>query len=108
MLVCGDPDAPETYFAGYDKTKVSPISCPDNVAFDALGNPWIATHGNVLGSHDDAPQAGRRGARPPHGVTYAVRPGSAGRHTSVVTRVGASSRAQEVSRKDFQPVPSLR
>jgi secreted PhoX family phosphatase len=46
------PRAPETYFAGYDKTKVSPISCPDNVAFDAVGNLWIATDGNVLGSND--------------------------------------------------------
>lgn len=52
MLVCGDPAAPETYFAGYDKSKVSPISCPDNVAFDAVGNLWIATDGAVLGSHD--------------------------------------------------------
>ena len=52
FLVCGDPEAPETYFAGYDKTKVSPISCPDNVAFDAVGNLWISTDGNVLGSND--------------------------------------------------------
>ena len=52
MLVCGDPTAPETYFAGFDKTKVSPISCPDNVAFDSAGNLWIATDGNVLGSND--------------------------------------------------------
>ena len=52
MLVCGDPAAPETYFAGYDKTKVSPISCPDNVAFDSDGNLWISTDGNVLGSND--------------------------------------------------------
>ena len=52
MLVCGDPDAPETYFAGYPKQLVSPISCPDNVAFDAVGNLWIATDGAVLGSHD--------------------------------------------------------
>jgi secreted PhoX family phosphatase len=52
MLVCGDPAAPETYFAGYDKTKVSPISCPDNVAFDAVGNLWISTDGAVLGAHD--------------------------------------------------------
>jgi secreted PhoX family phosphatase len=52
MLVCGDPEAPETYFAGYDKSKVSPISCPDNVAFDATGNLWISTDGAVLGSHD--------------------------------------------------------
>ncbi|SDS61674.1 hypothetical protein SAMN04488570_2286 [Nocardioides scoriae] len=52
MLVCGDPDAPETYFAGYPKQQVSPISCPDNVAFDAVGNLWISTDGNQLGSHD--------------------------------------------------------
>ena len=52
MLVCGDPAAPETYFAGYPKDQVSPISCPDNVAFDSLGNLWISTDGNVLGSND--------------------------------------------------------
>lgn len=51
-LVCGDPNDPATYFAGYDKTKVSPISCPDNVAFDRDGNLWIATDGNQLGSND--------------------------------------------------------
>ena len=52
LLVCGDPEAPETYFGGYPKDKVSPISCPDNVAFDSVGNLWIATDGNALGSHD--------------------------------------------------------
>ena len=52
MLVCGDPAAQETYFAGYDKSQVSPISCPDNVAFDKEGNLWLATDGNVLGSND--------------------------------------------------------
>ncbi|MDN4171718.1 PhoX family phosphatase [Nocardioides sp. SOB77] len=52
MLVCGDPAAQETYFAGFDKSKVSPISCPDNVAFDSEGNLWISTDGNVLGSND--------------------------------------------------------
>ncbi|HEY3004453.1 MAG TPA: alkaline phosphatase PhoX, partial [Kribbellaceae bacterium] len=52
FLVCGDGAAQETYFGGYDKTKVSPISCPDNVTFDARGNLWIATDGNVLGSND--------------------------------------------------------
>ncbi|MGH3728701.1 MAG: PhoX family protein [Micromonosporaceae bacterium] len=51
-LVCGDPEDPSTYFAGYDKSKVSPISCPDNVAFDAYGNLWLSTDGNKLGSHD--------------------------------------------------------
>lgn len=52
MLVCGDPEAPETYFGGFDKSKVSPISCPDNVAFDDDGNLWVSTDGNVLGSND--------------------------------------------------------
>ncbi|WP_240197160.1 PhoX family protein [Nonomuraea lactucae] len=51
-LVCGDPNDPATYFAGYDKTKVSPISCPDNVAFDRAGNLWISTDGNALGTND--------------------------------------------------------
>ena len=45
LLVCGLPSNPSTYFAGYDKTKVSPISCPDNVAFDRAGNLWISTDG---------------------------------------------------------------
>jgi uncharacterized protein len=52
LLVCGDPADPRTYFAGYPKEKVSPISCPDNVAFDRNGNLWISTDGNALGSHD--------------------------------------------------------
>ncbi|WP_199509428.1 PhoX family protein [Nucisporomicrobium flavum] len=51
-IVCGDPADPSTYFAGYDKTAVSPISCPDNVAFDSAGNLWISTDGNALGSND--------------------------------------------------------
>ncbi|MEJ3748324.1 PhoX family phosphatase [Actinomycetes bacterium KLBMP 9797] len=51
-IVCGDPTDASTYFAGYDKTKVSPISCPDNVAFDGAGNLWISTDGNALGSND--------------------------------------------------------
>ena len=52
MLICGDPAAQETYFAGFPKEQVSPISCPDNVAFDAVGNLWISTDGNQLGSND--------------------------------------------------------
>jgi uncharacterized protein len=34
-----------TYFAGFDESQVSPISRPDNVAFDRLGNLWITTDG---------------------------------------------------------------
>ncbi|MBC7302085.1 MULTISPECIES: PhoX family protein [Nocardia] len=52
LLVCGDPAAADTYFAGFDKTKVSPISCPDNVTFDPYGNLWISTDGNALKSND--------------------------------------------------------
>jgi secreted PhoX family phosphatase len=52
LLVCGDPTTADTYFGGYDKSQVSPISCPDNVAFDSSGNLWIATDGNALGSND--------------------------------------------------------
>lgn len=52
FLVAGDPEDPATYFAGFPKDDVSPISCPDNVAFDPHGNLWISTDGNQLGSHD--------------------------------------------------------
>ncbi|MEU5643349.1 PhoX family protein [Streptomyces milbemycinicus] len=52
FLVCGDPADPSTYFGGFPKDQVSPISCPDNVTFDAYGNLWISTDGNALGSHD--------------------------------------------------------
>jgi len=45
LLVAGDPAVEGTYFAGYPKNKVSPISCPDNLAFDAEGNLWISTDG---------------------------------------------------------------
>lgn len=54
LLLCGDPSSPSTYFAGYPKELVSPISCPDNVAFDAAGNLWISTDGQpgTLGLDD--------------------------------------------------------
>jgi secreted PhoX family phosphatase len=52
LLLCGDPADPSTYFGGYASKDVSPISCPDNLAFDRYGNLWISTDGNALGSHD--------------------------------------------------------
>ncbi|HEX9834062.1 MAG TPA: alkaline phosphatase PhoX, partial [Mycobacterium sp.] len=52
LLVCGDPGAADTYFAGFDKNQVSPISCPDNLTFDSHGNLWVATDGNALDSND--------------------------------------------------------
>ena len=45
FLLCGDPEDPSTYFAGFDKSQVSPISCPDNLSFDRCGNLFIATDG---------------------------------------------------------------
>jgi uncharacterized protein len=46
FLLCGDPALPQgSYFAGCDPTRVSPISCPDNLDFDQRGNLWIATDG---------------------------------------------------------------
>jgi secreted PhoX family phosphatase len=54
LLLCGDPEDPSTYFAGFDKSQVSPISCPDNLAFDDHGNLWISTDGQpgTLGTND--------------------------------------------------------
>ncbi|MFC8273937.1 PhoX family protein [Streptomyces sp. NPDC057271] len=65
FLVAGDPNDPATYYAGFPKDRVSPISCPDNIAFDPYGNLWLSTDGNALGSHDGlfgvATQGERRG-----------------------------------------------
>ncbi|WP_022883749.1 PhoX family protein [Glaciibacter superstes] len=55
LLVCGDPATNNsTYFAGFPPEQVSPISCPDNVAFDSEGNLWISTDGaaGVIGYGD--------------------------------------------------------
>lgn len=52
LLVCGDPAAADAYYGGFDKSRVSPISCPDNLAFDSHGNLWISTDGNALDSND--------------------------------------------------------
>ncbi len=63
FLVAGDPSDPATYFAGFPKDKVSPISCPDNVTFDRYGNLWIATDDAKLGSHDGLFGVATRGER---------------------------------------------
>ncbi|NYH55572.1 hypothetical protein HNR06_005161 [Nocardiopsis arvandica] len=53
-LVCGNPEDADTYYAGFDKSKVMPISCPDNLSFDKDGNLWISTDGQPgsLGIND--------------------------------------------------------
>ena len=66
LLVCGDPEAPESYFSGYPKDQVSPISSPDNVAFDTEGNLWVSTDGNSLGSNDGLFKVPVRGAERGH------------------------------------------
>ena len=55
LLLCGDPSKTAyTYFAGFPKELVSPISCPDNLAFDSEGNLWISTDGapGTIGYND--------------------------------------------------------
>lgn len=69
LMVCGDPTKnASTYFAGFPADQVSPISCPDNVAFDSVGNLWISTDGapSSIGYADglfkvtlDGPERGR-------------------------------------------------
>jgi secreted PhoX family phosphatase len=44
LLICGDAASAGTYFGGYSGP-VSPISCPDNLAFDSTGHLWISTDG---------------------------------------------------------------
>lgn len=46
VLIAGLPSDPTSYYYGYDKSLVSPISCPDNVAFDSdPSHLWISTDG---------------------------------------------------------------
>jgi len=55
LLVAGDPaQNGATYFSGFPADQVSPISCPDNVAFDSVGNLWISTDGQpgTIGYND--------------------------------------------------------
>lgn len=50
LMVCGDPAQGDvTYFSGFPADQVSPISCPDNLAFDSVGNLWISTDGAPAG-----------------------------------------------------------
>ena len=46
LIVAGDPSVDgSAYFSGFPADRVSPISCPDNLAFDQEGNLWISTDG---------------------------------------------------------------
>lgn len=69
LLVAGDPaQNSSTYFSGFPIDQVSPISCPDNLAFDSQGNLWISTDGqpSTIGYNDglfrvalEGPERGR-------------------------------------------------
>ncbi|GAA4767802.1 PhoX family protein [Microbacterium gilvum] len=69
LLVAGDPAQNTTaYFSGFPVDQVSPISCPDNLAFDTAGNLWISTDGapSSIGYNDglfrvtlEGPERGR-------------------------------------------------
>jgi hypothetical protein len=54
FLLCGHPSDETTFFGGFDKAAVSPISSPDNMVFDLDGNMWIATDGqpSAIGVND--------------------------------------------------------
>jgi secreted PhoX family phosphatase len=72
FLVCGDPEDPSTYFAGFDKSQVSPISCPDNLRSTATatcgspptGTRWSSTTG-CTGSRSSGSNAGTRSCSAP-------------------------------------------
>ena len=49
LLLCGDPEDPDTYFGGYDPSQVSPISAPDNSRMAPTGDLLIATDGQPGG-----------------------------------------------------------
>ncbi|MGE5719781.1 MAG: PhoX family protein [Nocardioidaceae bacterium] len=91
MLVCGDPEAPETYFAGYPKEKVSPISCPDNLTFDPSGNLWISTDGNALGSNDGVFKVPVRGPERGHVKQFLTVPRGAEACGPLITADGLSA-----------------
>src|SRR5690606_30651341 len=76
---CGDPAAADTYYGGVDKTQVSPISCPGNLAVDPYGNLWSSTDGNAARSNGGLFAVTREGAG--RGTSKQCLPGPAGGET---------------------------
>jgi secreted PhoX family phosphatase len=54
FILAGDPAHGSTWYAGLntDDFPISPLSSPDNLTFDKVGNIWISTDGNELGIND--------------------------------------------------------
>ena len=90
MLVCGDPQDPQTYFAGFPKERVSPISSPDNVAFYPSGNLWVTTDGNSLGSNDGLYKVPVRGEERGHVQLFLTVPVGAECTGPLITEDGRS------------------
>ena len=64
LIVAGDPSKnASAYFSGFPPEKVSPISCPDNLAFDSEGNLWVSTDGapSTIGYNDGLFKVGLSG-----------------------------------------------
>lgn len=65
LLLCGDPsiDGERPYFSGFPAELVSPISCPDNIAFDSVGDLWVSTDGapSKIGYNDGLFKVGLEG-----------------------------------------------
>ena len=60
---------PSTYFAGFPADQVSPISCPDNVAFDSAGNLWISHRRRTRAPSATATGCSRCRSRAPSAAT---------------------------------------
>lgn len=75
FLVCGDVGQVGTYFGGWTGP-VAPISCPDNIAFDGVGNLWVATDGapGSIGKADALFRVPLEGAERGHLVQFLAVP----------------------------------
>jgi secreted PhoX family phosphatase len=90
LLVCGDPEDEQTYFAGFPKDKVSPISSPDNVAFDPEGNLWVGSDANALGMNDGLYKVPVRGPERGHVQLFLTVPPGAESTGPFITEDGRS------------------
>ena len=93
LLICGDPATAGTYFGGYTGP-VSPISCPDNLAFDSEGDLWISTDGSPARWPERRPVQGdprRAPARSGAAVPGRARPGRRPADPSSTTATSRSS-----------------
>ncbi|MDP9399265.1 MAG: DUF839 domain-containing protein, partial [Actinomycetota bacterium] len=91
LIVAGDPTKPDTYYGGYDTSQVSPMSAPDNVAFDPSGHLWVTTDGNELGFHDGLYAVPTRGRERGHARLFMTVPEGAEATGPVLTADGLTA-----------------